>query len=37
VAYRETGKLEALATSHGPDFRPEDEAPGEPPAAADEQ
>lgn len=37
VAYRETGKLEALAASHGPDYRPEDEVPGEPPAAADEQ
>lgn len=37
VAYRETGKLEALAASHGPDYRPEDEVSGEPPAAADEQ
>jgi phosphate transport system protein len=31
VAYRETGKLEALAASHGPEYRPEDEAAGESP------
>lgn len=36
VAYRETGKLEALAVSHGPDYRPENEVSGEPPAEAQE-
>ena len=31
VAYRETGKLEALAVSHGTDYRPENEVSGGPP------
>ena len=31
VAYRETGKLETLAASHGPEYRPENEVSGEPP------
>ena len=31
VAYRETGKLEALAASHGTEYRPENETSDEPP------